>query len=1166
MWTVAALVCWLFLPLVASSEREEPYSSFDGKTYLKYSYNGQPRTLPDRITLVFKTIKPSGVLFLATSSGGDFIILELLRGRIRCFIFLSATRRVVTVYKGKNDLANNQWHQVEIKKGDLTPDNITLYIDVEKYFIPVPGFSSARFARQTYYLGGVDVNRIKTKHGYLGERDFVFHEGCLDNKYTKINGTNLLDEPWKKIATVDGNSHEHGSGCRMTAEGYKPITFGEPDSFIKVKAANNSTALYSFKFRTNVGEGILLSQRRTEKGAKISLSLVSGSRIRLDVEFVSDSWPVTLFGGSDLDDGMWHSVAVSINIQRVRLEVDNELTSQSQSSRRNFVSGSEVYVGASRGGFVGCMRDLIIQGQLVNFSTVYRSKVLENKCSIDDRCFQNPCKNNGKCFQRWNRTMCDCSGTDFKGPNCDTPAFFMQSCADWWAAGKTTNKYYRINPQHSEPFTVYCNMTNKNGPSTVIVHMYTGTNKVIAAESHIKGKYYQHDIFYENSNEQNIKNLIASSTHCRQYLQYKCNNSVLFDSPKAFNLSGRGARWVSRDGKIQDYWSGASPGSKQCACGVNRTCKIKNKACNCDIVDNNWHMDDGYLTDSESLPVKRLIFTVDGTSRTSYFVLGSLECFGSTTPRSTAFPATTYNATSPKSNESHAKFPTTTTFTATNHKDLSGKVGSTDISSPSTRHDMSSIEPHDTIVVIEIPRKHITIRESPNQQLVLIILSVILAVFVISIAVLILKQNTPFPCKCFKKATCHDEIHIDTIELAAHSLVEPEILQFQTSPYPARNTDCDIGHHYRYGKSSPEHYSDAETDRLDISNGSSSWNSENADTEKEEPKKIEDYKHVDLGLIDVIPFHASKQLSTEQQIIRLKEVIYDVLAAADVKVTHSDKNDNNTTSPIKRYKLSSHRKSDFEQSLINENESLESDSECTQTISEASSEIELVSEERSSERYNASDKETNVKELYRRPGNEIILARCTSESERRLLNENWYSTDPSDNYLSLDVNNLEDGGCRQSFSEENLTLSRSQCNSQTSPCSNLSYSHREQDCLFLDCDEKRIETTSENQNKRKQSSRGSRIFSRRKSEEEALLSSSSRGLEVNGLKQNKTDGYPETKNMHHSSIADPFYQQQQKQQHLNASKMKADTQSRESKKATAKALKQSHSQKYETEL
>lgn len=83
MFIVASLRL-LFLALIASYEHgASNYSSFDGSTYVTYSYRGEPRTFPDDIDILFRTIKPSGILFHATSSGGDFITLELLRGKIR---------------------------------------------------------------------------------------------------------------------------------------------------------------------------------------------------------------------------------------------------------------------------------------------------------------------------------------------------------------------------------------------------------------------------------------------------------------------------------------------------------------------------------------------------------------------------------------------------------------------------------------------------------------------------------------------------------------------------------------------------------------------------------------------------------------------------------------------------------------------------------------------------------------------------------------------------------------------------------------------------------------------------------------------------------------------------------------------------------------------------
>ena len=76
-------VCLLFLALIISYGHGESFTRFDGSTYVTYSYKEEQRTLPDNIRLLFRTIKPSGILLHATSSGGDFITLELLRGKIR---------------------------------------------------------------------------------------------------------------------------------------------------------------------------------------------------------------------------------------------------------------------------------------------------------------------------------------------------------------------------------------------------------------------------------------------------------------------------------------------------------------------------------------------------------------------------------------------------------------------------------------------------------------------------------------------------------------------------------------------------------------------------------------------------------------------------------------------------------------------------------------------------------------------------------------------------------------------------------------------------------------------------------------------------------------------------------------------------------------------------
>ena len=1077
----------------------------------------------------------------------------------------------------KRDLADNAWHQIHIMRGNST--TLTLYIDVYIYRINVPGFYSKRYAHQMFYVGGVGNSYAQSRHPLFRMNPFLRFEGCLDDDYVEVNGLLLLDLARRGNATVHGKKI---SRCNATPGDYSPITFPKPESFLKITAPNKNTAKYSFKFRTYSSEGILLFQRITKFiGADIFISLDSG-KIKVEVRFASKSSPVTLIGGSALDDGMWHYVAVNISIQKVRLEVDSELLFQSQRSPGVFVSSSEVFVGASdkgRPGFIGCMRDLTVQGRKINFTTVsYKSQVKTSECFLHDLCVPSPCQNGGRCSQRWNQTLCHCSETDFKGEKCETPSFFMQTCADWWAAGKRSTGYYKINPRNSDAFLVYCNMTNVDGPSTVIFHTQD-RKPIIAAQNKVDGKSYRHEISYENSNKQNIGDLMATSTHCRQYLEYNCYNSVIFDSPKSFNLeSGRGARWVSRDGKTQDYWSGASRGSMKCACGINGTCVESSKVCNCDTVNNIWHVDGGYLTDSRSLPVKTLIFSVDGTSVRSNYVLGSLECYGSKTIRTstTDFPVTEALAASTKSpstkptiKTSGKQTVTTQDGTSTSTQPSGNGRSTTKPSSSSETHTQATAKPTNAsdphgIVVIESPRKYITIRENANQELVLIILSVILAVFVIAIVVLLIKQNIFFPCKCLQAPLYHDVSHMDTIELGPPSPMygetEPEpILQFEASPYPARNFD--IGMHDCHISSSPELYSDAETDRLDISIGSSSWISENAEMDKDVPEKPAEYEELDLGLIDVVTsFPTPKQLSTEQQIRKLKEVIFDVLSTSgDVKANYSDRKESHVcaTNQARNPRITTQSESvkEVDQSQLTANgQFVDSDDDSTATISELDSDHELFDGDQYTKNDCCAKEEDTATEACDESSKEDTLKTCETAESREINRSNWRSSDPHDNYLSLDVNHLEhDTLQRQPFSGVNMN---GHSYNEKNSCDKDIRSPRKEKQLPTKCDGRNRE------DKHKHSSPRARLFSRQKSEEEALLSST----QTSGLERGSR--FSDSNQRRYSGISNASCRQGHRQRSASASKNQSENQLKDRNNVSAKAiaLKHPHSQKYETEL
>ena len=169
------------------------------------------------------------------------------------------------------------------------------------------------------------------------------------------------------------------------------------------------------------------------------------------------------------------------------------------------------------------------------------------------------------------------------------------------------------------PFTVYCDMSDKNGIGvTVISHDSESKTHVHGCEP---AGCYSRDVHYTGASLSQLASLTRVSSHCEQFIKYECYNAVL--------LMGEYGWWVSRDSSKMTYWGGASPGSGKCACGMTNSCADPSRFCNCDKNDNNWREDSGLLTDKTHLPVKQLRFGDTGASvEQGYHTLGKLKCYG----------------------------------------------------------------------------------------------------------------------------------------------------------------------------------------------------------------------------------------------------------------------------------------------------------------------------------------------------------------------------------------------------------------------------------------------------------------------------------------------------------------------------------------------------------
>lgn len=108
-------------------------------------------------------------------------------------------------------------------------------------------------------------------------------------------------------------------------------------------------------------------------------------------------------------------------------------------NKMGLVFPTEVWTALLNYGYVGCIRDLFIDGQskdVRRLAEIQKAAGVKPSCSKEPpkQCLSNPCQNNGVCREGWNRYVCDCSGTGFLGRSCERGrtsflvSFHQQSC------------------------------------------------------------------------------------------------------------------------------------------------------------------------------------------------------------------------------------------------------------------------------------------------------------------------------------------------------------------------------------------------------------------------------------------------------------------------------------------------------------------------------------------------------------------------------------------------------------------------------------------------------------------------------------------------------------------------------------------------------------------
>ena len=93
-------------------------------------------------------------------------------------------------------------------------------------------------------------------------------------------------------------------------------------------------------------------------------------------------------------------------------------------NRAGLILPTELWTAMLNYGYVGCIRDLFIDGRSKNIrqlAEMQNAAGVKSSCSrmSAKQCDSYPCKNNAVCKDGWNRFICDCTGTGYWGRTCE---------------------------------------------------------------------------------------------------------------------------------------------------------------------------------------------------------------------------------------------------------------------------------------------------------------------------------------------------------------------------------------------------------------------------------------------------------------------------------------------------------------------------------------------------------------------------------------------------------------------------------------------------------------------------------------------------------------------------------------------------------------------------
>ncbi|XP_050809153.1 neurexin 3 isoform X22 [Gopherus flavomarginatus] len=444
-----------------SEARDENVATFRGSEYLCYDLSQNPiQSSSDEITLSFKTWQRNG-LILHTGKSADYVNLALKDGAVSLVINLGsgAFEAIVEPVNGKfND---NAWHDVKVTRNlrqhsGIGHAMVTISVDG---ILTTTGYTQEDYTMlgsdDFFYVGGspstADLPGSPVSNNFMG---------CLKEVVYKNNDIRL---ELSRLARISDTKMKIYGEVKFTCENVAtldPISFETPEAYISLPKWNTKRmGSISFDFRTTEPNGLILfthgkpqerKDARSQKNTKVdffSVELLDGN-LYLLLDMGSGTIKVKATQ-KKANDGEWYHVdiqrdgrsgTISVNSRRtpftasgeseiLDLEGDMYLGGLPE-NRAGLILPTELWTAMLNYGYVGCIRDLFIDGRSKNIrqlAEVQNAAGVKSSCTRlgTKQCDSYPCKNNALCKDGWNRFICDCTGTGYWGKTCEREASIL---------------------------------------------------------------------------------------------------------------------------------------------------------------------------------------------------------------------------------------------------------------------------------------------------------------------------------------------------------------------------------------------------------------------------------------------------------------------------------------------------------------------------------------------------------------------------------------------------------------------------------------------------------------------------------------------------------------------------------------------------------------------